>query len=169
MHEIIEAIKSKNLKEVFFGSNGFSITDEASISDLQLGYSVNPDGRNMSGPNEGDWQKNWIVIGTDTEVGDPFFVDTNESSLPVYTGMHGIGEWRAELVSTSLFSFIEVLSYLSDVSKQDFAQIDPDENTITDPEELATIKSKLQELSGEKYYWENFIQQHQDWVEEFGS
>jgi len=169
VQEIIEAIKSKNLKEVFFGSNGFSIADEGSIKDLQLGYSVHPDGSDLSGTNEGDWQKSWVVIGTDTEVGDPFFVDTSEPSLPVYTAMHGMGEWSAELVSTSLTSFLEVLDYLNSISKQKFARIDPDENTITDPKELAAIKKKLQEISGEKYYWKIFIEQHQEWVEEFGS
>lgn len=169
MQEIIEAIKSKNLKEVFFGSNGFSIADEGSIKDIQLGYSVHPDGSDLSGTNEGDWQKSWVVIGTDTEVGDPFFVDTSEPSLPVYTAMHGMGEWSAELVSTSLTSFLEVLDYLNSISKQKFARIDPDENTITDPKELAAIKKKLQEISGEKYYWKIFIEQHQEWVEEFGS
>ena len=112
MHEIIEAIKFKNLKEVFFGSNGFSIADEASIKDLQIGYSVHSDGSDLSGSGEGDWQKSWVVIGIDTEVGDPFFVDTSEPSLPVYTAMHGMGEWSAELVSTSLSSFLELLAYL---------------------------------------------------------
>jgi hypothetical protein len=169
VQEIIETIKSKNLKEVFFGSNGFRIADEASINDLQLGYSVHPDRSDLRGSNEGDWQKSWVVIGTDTNVGDPYFVDTSDASLPVYTAMHGMGEWDAELVSTSLTSFLEVLAYLDSVSKQDFARIDPDESTITDPEELAAIEKKLQEISGEKYYWQNFIEQHQEWVEEFGS
>lgn len=169
MQEIIKTINLMGIKEVFFGSNGVSIADESSIKDLQLGYSVHPDGTDLSGQNEGDWQKGWVVIGTDTEAGDPFFVDTNESSLPVYTSMHGMGEWSAELVASSLVSFLEVLSYLSALSKQDFAQIDPDENTITDIKELAIIEKKLHEISGEKYYWQNFIEQHQEWIKEFGS
>ncbi|QYK11774.1 hypothetical protein K0I63_13475 [Shewanella rhizosphaerae] len=169
MREIIEAIKSKKLREVFFGSNGFNIADEENINDFQLGYSVDSDGGDISGSHEGDWQKNWIVIGTDTEVGDPFFVDTSEASLPVYTAMHGMGEWSAELVSNSLVSFLDALSYLNDISKQDFARIDPDENTVTDPKELAAIERKLQDISGEKYYWQNFIEQHQEWVDEFSS
>lgn len=169
MQEIIDAIKSRGLKEVYFGSNGFSIADVSSINDIQLGYRVHPDGTDLTGSNEGDWRKGWIVIGTDTEVGDPFFVDTNEPSLPVYTAMHGMGEWNAELVATSLPSFLETLSYLSGLSKQEFARIDPDENTITDTKELSAIEKKLHEISGEKYYWQNFIEQHQEWVEEFGS
>ncbi|WP_258190614.1 hypothetical protein [Photobacterium angustum] len=27
---------------------------------------MHPDGSDLSGLNEGDWQKNWVVIGTDT-------------------------------------------------------------------------------------------------------
>lgn len=169
MHEIIKAIKSKNLKEVFFGSSGFSIADEDSIKDLQLGYSVHPDGSDLSGSNEGDWQKSWIVIGADTEIGDPFFVDVNEPSLPVYTAMHGMGEWNAEMVSSSLSSFLETLVYLHGISKQDFARIEPSEDTITDPHRLAVIKERLQKISGEEYYWQNFIEQYQEWVGEFGS
>lgn len=53
MHEIIEAIKYKNITEAFFGSNGFSIADEVSIKELQLGYGVHPDGSDLSGPNQG--------------------------------------------------------------------------------------------------------------------
>ncbi|MCG7562344.1 hypothetical protein [Pseudoalteromonas sp. McH1-42] len=169
MQEIINILKARGVREVFFGSNGFSIADESDIKDFQLGYSVHPDGSALSGPREGDWQSSWIVIGTDTEVGDPFFVDTSDSALPVYTAMHGMGEWNRELVSTSLCSFLEALSYLRGLSKQDFALIDPDENTITDTSELAVIKKNLNDISGEEYYWRNFIEEHQEWVEESGS
>lgn len=55
MNEIIKEIKFLNLKEVYFGSNGFSITDEAGIKDLQLGYSIQPDGSDLTGSGEGDW------------------------------------------------------------------------------------------------------------------
>ncbi|WKE67103.1 hypothetical protein PVT67_07670 [Gallaecimonas kandeliae] len=169
MQKIIDAIKLSGLKEVYFGANGFSIADENSINDLQLGFSLHPDGTDLTGSNEGDWKKGWIVIGTDTVVGDPFFVDTNQPLLPVYTSMHGMGEWSAELVSASLPSFLETLSYLSCLSKQESARIDPDENTITDTKELSAIEKKLNEISGEKCYWKNFIEQHKEWVEEFNS
>jgi len=168
MHRIIEIVKSKNIKEAFFGSHGFNIADEASIEELQIGYGIHPDGSDLSGSNEGDWQKNWVVIGTDTEVGDPFFVDTNEPLLPVYTAMHGMGEWDYEEVSTSLSLFLDVLIYLNSVSNQSFARINPDENTITDSEKLSDIENKLSRLSGKKDYWKNFIEQHNEWVEEFG-
>ncbi len=169
VQEVIDLLKSKNLKEVFFGSHGFNLADETSFKDLQLGYSLHPDGSDLTGSNEGDWYKGWIVIATDTEVGDPFFIDINKSSMPVYTAMHGMGSWSPELVATSLDSFLEVLVYLKSISNQDFSRIDPDESTITDENELQEIEKKLGSLSGEKDYWQNFIEQHQQWAEEFGS
>lgn len=36
MQEIIETINSMGLKEVFFGSSGFSIADESSIKDSDV-------------------------------------------------------------------------------------------------------------------------------------
>lgn len=161
-------MKSKNINEVFFGASGFSLANEASIKELQIGYSVHPDGTDLTGSNDGDWLKSWVVIGTDTEVGDPFFVDTSDPALPVYTAMHGMGEWSPERVCNSLVSFLEILSYLKSISNQDFARIDPDENTITDPSKLSDIEKKICDLSGDKHYWQNFFEQHQEWIEEFG-
>ncbi|NVJ61555.1 MAG: hypothetical protein HWE27_14260 [Gammaproteobacteria bacterium] len=167
MKNIIDAIKANRLKDVYFGTTGFRVADESSIDRFQLGYSKDKDGKYISGSSEGDWQKTWVVIATDTEVGDPIFVDTSKSSLPVYTAMHGVGEWDAELVATSLSSFLEILSYLYQLTKQEFALIEPNERTITNPKELAAIESKLIEISGEKDYWQNFIEEYQEWLEEF--
>ena len=148
---------------------GFIIADETSVMDLQLGYSLHPDGSDLTGSGEGDWLRSWVVIGTDTELGDPFFVDRSQPELPVYTAMHGVGSWDAELVSTSLESFLETLKYIKDISNQDSARIDPDENTIKDPNTLAEIEERLCSISGVKEYWQGLIEQHQAWINEFGS
>ena len=169
MHEITQALNSYKLNDIFFGANGFSISDGSTIQGLQLGCSIHSDGSDLTGSKDGDWNKFWIVIGSDTEIGDPFFVDTSEPSLPVYTAMHGMGQWDAERISTSLSAFLEVLLFLNSISRQDFVRIAPDDDTIINPKELATIEKKLCEISGEEDYWKNFIEQHQEWVDEFGS
>ncbi|RZM83434.1 hypothetical protein C3B51_07365 [Pseudoalteromonas rubra] len=166
MHEVINKLKLLNIKEVFFGASGFNIVDESSINKLQLGYSIDPDGNDLTGMNEGDWQDSWVVIGTDTEVGDPFFVDISELSLPVYTAMHGNEYWEPELVATSLTSFLELLSYLHGLSEQNCPQITPDESTISDFNKLSSIQTRLQNISGEDDFWEDFIEQHKEWLEE---
>ena len=148
MDEIIEAIRSSKIKDVFFGSRGFSLCDESNINELQLGYSIQPDGSDLTGEDEGDWQKNWIVIGNDADIGDPFFVDTLDPLLPVYTAMHGMGEWNSEPVATSLLCFLEALMYLKTIGKQDFARIEPDESPIIGNKELAIIENNLCNISG---------------------
>ena len=110
-----------------------------------------------------------IHSSTDTEVGDPFFVDTNDPKLPVYTAMHGMGSWGAELVSHSLEAYLEALSYINGISKQDFARIDPDENTITDPSALSEIEEKICSICSTDGFWQNMFEQHLEWIEEFGS
>ena len=166
MNEIIEALKSHQLQDIFFGFDGFSIAQVSTLNELQLGYSIGPDGEDLTGENEGDWQSNWVVIGNSTDVGDPFFVDTRQIELPVYTSMHGMGEWIPESVATSLSSFLQALSYLNDISGQDMARIYPDNSTIVEPSELVVIKDTLSRLSGVEDYWECFIEQHREWVDE---
>ena len=105
--ETLKTILDNNeFSEVFFGSLGFYIAKSDQINEMQLGYSVHPDGNDLSGTNEGDWIKEWIVIGHDTELGDPFFVDSRDQNFPVYTAMHGMGTWDPYFVSNSLKSFI---------------------------------------------------------------
>ncbi len=42
------------------------------------------------------------MIGTDEDLGDPFFVDLAEPELPVLTATHGAGSWDPEPVAPSL-------------------------------------------------------------------
>ncbi|MGQ0455255.1 hypothetical protein ACT4UM_28970 [Bacillus sp. SS-TM] len=49
------------------------------IEEGQLGYSFDE---------EGDWKEGWIVIGIDSYLGDPIFVDSNDENCPVYTAIH---------------------------------------------------------------------------------
>jgi hypothetical protein len=72
------------------------------LGDLQLGYGVDADGGELSGDKPGDWRAAWIVIGTDEDLGDPFFVDLAEPELPVFTAMHGAGSWDPQPVAPSL-------------------------------------------------------------------
>ena len=166
----LEYLLSCNIiTEVFFGSQGFSIVDHKRLNEIQLGYSRHPDGTELSGEESGDWLKEWIVIGTDTEIGDPFFVDSSDPELPVFTAMHGCGEWESETVSVSLPAFLKSLDYLQSLSKQKYAILEPNEETITDPNELEKIEKRLAELSGNDDFWEAFFEQYNEWLGESDS
>lgn len=168
--KILRSILDDNsISEVFFGNHGLNIIQSSQIDEMQLGYSIHPDGSDLCGTNEGDWLREWIVIGNDTEVGDPFFVDSSDNDLPVYTAMHGMGTWEPELVSNSLKSFIEALQYLKSLTNQTYSLIDPDDDTITDEEKLNSIQEKIVRICGADEFWESFFKQYIEWVEEFGS
>ncbi|MFV5912317.1 hypothetical protein [Bacillus cereus] len=68
------------------------------IEEGQLGYSFDE---------EGDWKEGWIVIGIDSYLGDPIFVDSNDENCPVYTAMHGEGEWELECIAERIEDIIE--------------------------------------------------------------
>ncbi|GLV63496.1 hypothetical protein Bmyc01_21660 [Bacillus mycoides] len=77
------------------------------IEEGQLGYSFDEEGQSLAGNEEGDWKEGWIVIGIDSYLGDPIFVDSNDENYPVYTAMHGEGEWEKECIAERIEDVIE--------------------------------------------------------------
>lgn len=152
----------------YFGFAGFAMESRGNFDKAQLGYRTHPDGHDLTGDSAGSWKDSWYVVGRDTVVGDPFFVDLNAENLPVYTAMHGTGSWEPSLVSSSLAGFMSALAYLQGKSGQDADLVEPDENTISDKKELKKIYRHLISLCGEEasFFWECFIEQHQDWLAE---
>tara|TARA_R110002167_G_C12455313_1_gene632188 strand:+ start:250 stop:765 length:516 start_codon:yes stop_codon:yes gene_type:complete len=159
-------LKKYNLSEVYFGSQGFIISSVDELENEQLGYSKHPDGTDLTGINHGDWLQGWVVFARDADLGDPIFTDTKDENSPVYTAMHGEGEWCPELVSPNLTSFMASLNFLASTTKEKCSRINPNENTITDLNELSNLKNKLNELNKDSSFWSNFIEYHLEWIEE---
>lgn len=154
----------------YFGFTGFTVAARGALDEAQFGYGKHPNGQDLSGDTEGDWQKNWCVIGHDTLVGDPLFVDTSSKVLPVFTAMHGVGIWEPRRVSETLAGFLSGLEYLRDQSKQKEELIVPDERKIVGESGLKEILEKLVMFCGvsSTEFWEEFIAQHQEWSGESG-
>ncbi len=150
----------------YFGALGFALEPREALPEAQLGYGTHPDGSDLSGSEEGDWQKGWQVFGRDTLLGEPFFADVSNAQLPVYTAMHGMGQWKPSVVSESLAGFLAALELLAKTSRQDEDLVEPNEHTISGEDELAEIEAKLIELCGEESadFWANFIEMHTDWL-----
>ena len=162
--KLTKLLNKFKIKEVYFGGEGFQLVSIDELHSAQIGYSIQPDGTDL----EGDWKKEWVVIGNDPILDDPYFVDTNQASLPVYTAMHGAGAWNPNKVSGSLQNFLECLRYLKSVSPVDDLRITPDESTITDEEELTKMENKLTKICGESYFWSYFFKNHKQWLEDCG-
>lgn len=79
------------------------------IEEGQVGYSITDNGESLMSNEEGSWQESWIVIGLDSYIGDPIFVDTKDIGCAVYTAEHGEGMWTPVLVAESIEKVIQVV------------------------------------------------------------
>ena len=144
--------------EVSFGYSGIKLVAPTEIEDLQLGYSIHPDGESLVGEKEGDWQSTWIVIGNTTDLGDPIFVDTCTDDMPVFTAIHGQSYWAPELIADSYESFLNVMSQFSKVASKREHPEKLENNPMTQKEyddfiEYVRDTTKLQDT----YFWELLI------------
>ncbi|MFL0801868.1 MAG: hypothetical protein K6L80_15555 [Agarilytica sp.] len=107
----MEFDKYKSLKEIYSGRTlDIILFGSEEIENGQLGYAVSKDGLPLYGENEGQWKKEWYVIGYESGCGDPIFIDTNQEILPVYTAAHGSGAWKKSLMAESIEMFKDVLA-----------------------------------------------------------
>jgi len=112
----IELRKTSPIVEVSFGCGGIYLFPLEDLAAYQVGYSVTPDGTSLEGGRHGDWRSTWLAIGYETALGDPLFLDSGQSSLPVYTAMHGEGAWNPEQISISFEAFLRALAEFSRLS-----------------------------------------------------
>src|SRR5512139_2763338 len=154
------------ITEVYFGCDGFRIYTPEELEKAQVGYSRHPDGTDLTGEAEGDWKREWVVIGYDTNLGDPYFVDTSSEQLPVYTAMHGMGAWQPNSVSPGTESFLSSLKYLRVQSTQDDSLIEPTSSTITDRRQLKSLEREMSSLNAGHEFWGSFFERHVEWLEE---
>ncbi|NQY36661.1 MAG: hypothetical protein HRT37_17165 [Alteromonadaceae bacterium] len=158
-----------NLKQndYFFGPQGFrTVANAEELEHAQVSYSYDENGTDLTGTNEGDWQKSWVVIAVDLEMGDPYFIDTDQENLPVYTAVPYDGPWLPELVAPSLEGFLKSLVVLTSDRKQNAAQFVPDDSSITDQATLVQLQEKLIEASGGEPFWQTFFANYIDWLED---
>ena len=98
-------ISSLPATEVGFGAGGIRLFTGAEMEEGQVGYSVAPRGLSLCGGPSGKWKPSWLVIGYETGVGDPVFVDISDPRLAVLTAMHGEGAWDPKPVAVSIEAF----------------------------------------------------------------
>jgi hypothetical protein len=164
-HQLLKTINKLNKQTIYFGPQGFALaTTENELKKAQQGFSTYPDGSNLPSSEAGNWQSTWLVIATDTELGDPYFVDINNEKLPVYTAMLTNNVWQAEPVATSLNKFINCLKLLANNGQQSEPQFIPDENTITAQKKLTTLKEQLIKYSDCENFWLLFFECYLDWL-----
>jgi len=92
----------------------------AELAREQIGFSVAEDGTPISSTKDGEWRKNWIVIGRSSLLGDPYFLDISkidaEGDCPVYTAMSGAGRWDPSLCASSFAQFLRILAVTMEIA-----------------------------------------------------
>ena len=104
---LLELLAKLHPHEVAYGYGGLKLFEADELEEAQVGYSVGADGRSLCSAERGLWQPDWLVIGCDTGLGDPIFVDIGAPNLPVFTAMTGQGLWEPKPVAISLDAFAQ--------------------------------------------------------------
>tara|TARA_R110000751_G_scaffold307852_1_gene432761 strand:+ start:1800 stop:2285 length:486 start_codon:yes stop_codon:yes gene_type:complete len=150
----IDSLKSDNLS---LGYSELNFATTETLSEFQLGYSIDPNGKSLTGGKDGDWNENWIVISRD-DLGEPHFVDLKDGKI--YTAMHGQGDWEPDLISISLEKYIETINFLFELSKNRDNPSDLENNPITQ-NEIERFEKFIEEANNgevEFYEWENWVE-----------
>ena len=135
-------LSSLGFSEISIGSGGLRLEPEKGLPELQVGYSVAPDGMNLCTGEEGAWQENWLVIGYDTSVGDPVILDTS-APISLLTAMHGAGSWDPVCIATSLDGFDLALKEVQRLAFNRENPVSLGSNPIP-PSELALALAKIE-------------------------
>ncbi len=163
--DLLSQLENFSHSTVYFGPQGFRLYASAKeLETAQIGFSVNEQGHALTHMAQDGWQESWVVFAQDTEMGDPYFVDTTSEQLRVLTGFKGDNGWEVDVVATSLSNFLACLLALHQLGHQDEACFVPDDNTIVDAMTLNQLKSELIRLSGGEGFWTLFINCYVDWL-----
>jgi hypothetical protein len=139
------------------GFGGFTFYQPDDLLKAQVGYSIDSRKNSILRGIEGEWKKEWIVIGLDDLVGDPIFVDTTTSSFVVMTSEPST-EWNPYPIADSLENFSTILTHLASLSVNRSTPEEWDKNPLQDNEkkEFLTVIS-IANPDSEIEYWEGFL------------
>ncbi|GAA6204519.1 hypothetical protein [Thalassotalea sp. SU-HH00458] len=166
--EIVSLLNSAQ-PEAYLGPQGIKlITEERAIKKAQIGYSIDKNGANIASNQPGSWQRHWLVIAKDTELGDPYYVEINNTQLPVYTAIFNetTHQWQTTLVATSLTGFVECIDLLFHFTEQDEPKFVPDSTAIFDLEKLEIFGKQLAHISENTDFWQGFFISYVEWLQD---
>lgn len=142
--------------EISLGCGGIKLLPASDLQEGQVGYSVDPDGKRLSGDAAGHWRSSWLVIGYDTGLGDPIFADTSAPLLPVFTAMQGEGTWNPKPIATSMEAFRKILLEFGRISesRQTPAAAERNQLTLAQREAFLEQVAQINEGQIEPEFWE---------------
>lgn len=128
----IQLRKEIAFESVSFGYTTVNLYPTEELEDAQVGYSVSDSGESFTGEKEGDWRKEWFVIGSEDLCGDPIFVELTKPELPVFTAIHGEGDWNPVLIASSFKAFINALEEIEHVAQGRQNPVELERNQVSE-------------------------------------
>ena len=144
------------------GYSEIEFADPADLDDMQVGYSIDPDGQSLVNGNKGDWRQEWLVIAND-HLGDPIFLDLSQPHYPVLSAEHGEGDWEPSIIADSLDSFAATLQLLHKLAENRSSPDELEDNPIS-KKEKARVLSDIGRQNPEagSSFWEVFLEEDED-------
>jgi hypothetical protein len=144
-------------KDLSIGYTEINFSKPADLENDQVGYRVDTNGQSLITVNEGDWQAEWIVIGSD-QVGDPIIVDLHSPGLTVMSAIHGEGEWAPFPIAESLDKFRSIIQVFSDLSEKRTDPVQMKKNPVSKKQQQEVLRKIEQENPDiELSFWEQLF------------
>lgn len=146
------------IKPVSFGYTGIHIYQPEELEDAQVGYSIGLNGESLIDGAPGNWHKAWTVIGCEDLCGDPIFVDVSVEGHPVYTAMHGEGDWTPILIADSLEGFAKALEFIAAIATNRATPVELEKNPLSMPERKEALdKIQKNNPTADISFWQEFL------------
>jgi hypothetical protein len=143
-----------------FGYFEFTVASPRELVEFQVGYAVDDDGNSLTGDDEGDWRKGWVVFAQDF-LSDPVFTDMTIPTSPVFHAAHGEGAWDPVEIAPSLDAFATVLQAARCLAEGRESPVTLEANPVTDAE-----KTKFRDVvignGASEEYWLTFFEDDED-------
>lgn len=133
---------------VAYGVGGIELYQVGELEGAQTGCSVDSERRSLTGSGPGDWSSDWIVVGLETACGDPIFLSSGPPH-PVFTAMHGEGDWSPDIVASSVEKFWDYLEIFRGFAAGRGSPLELETNPPNDTEIEAYLRALLGRCDGE--------------------
>ncbi|PHE09496.1 thiamine transporter [Bacillus pseudomycoides] len=107
--ELLGLIETSKKHDIELQSFEIYLFHENELEKGQIGYRYDKNKNSLMSGKKGDWQESWIVIGYDTDIGDPIFVDIDNPLHPIYTAEQGSEIWEPVCIARSIDEIMKQL------------------------------------------------------------
>ncbi len=153
-----ELLNTLAIPAVSLGYTAVRVYGVNELEEAQIGYAIDPSGTSLVDGEPGSWERKWVVIGHEDGCGDPIFIDTETEDFPVYTAMHGTGNWEPKLIATGLRNFAVAMCEIGTVAKGRENPVQFETNPITLAERASVLDRIQHDNPGiDPAFWETWL------------